>query len=495
MNQGNFLNSTRLKLLLFLCFVAVAGMLSLFHEFWRDEVQAWLLVHESVSLRDLMANSAYEGHPSLWFLMLWVLKQVAPGLIAMRVLHLAIASGTAWLVIYRSPFPLWQRALLVFGYFFLYEYTLIVRNYAFGLFFLLAFCSLYPRRNSPFVFLTMSLMVMAMMVSNFYAFFLGLACVVLLAAGDLQPFCGWHSLVRRLPGYVVMVLGIILFLADTYPPADYGYAHTWHLQPGLDDFTGLLDRVCCVFLPLPERTMHYWNTILFPNRYLRATIGLAILASIFILFDRNSGARWFIGTAFTLLLAFSLFKFGGYYRHNGHLFIAFIALLWIQHGLPGKDPLQERWPAIIFTFILVMQVIAALMVASYEAGCPFSQAEAAGKYISARYPEAIVIADEDLAISPVSAWLPRKPYYPVSGRYGTYIIWNRERLRPRPATANLVAVGDSLQKADGRMPLILTNYLPQDAGRQGLRLVHYFGPSVEPAESYYLFVCSPGRNR
>lgn len=470
---------------LFLLFLIVAATVSLGHEFWRDELQAWMIVRDSASVADLMHNSRYEGHPSLWFFLLFGLKQLAPGLAALKVLHLTIAASSAWLVLRHSPFSLLHRSLLVFGYFFLYEYTVIARNYAVGVFFVLSACVLFPRRGSPGAFLLIALAVVGMMLSNVYSFFLGLAFTLLLFAEE------WHRPFRfdlcRLPGYVVMLTGALLFLADTLPPADYGYWPTWRTTLGLRALAELLARAGCVFFPIPSPQVHYWNSFIFPHVWLQAALGMGSVAAAVWLFPRKPLSRWFVGFFTAVLLLFSYVKFPGHLRHNGHLFIALVAMCWIEPSLSGPQRPGKRAAAVLFTVILAAQAAAGVMASVLEVALPFSQAQAAATWINRHRPGGLVVAHDDAGTSSAAAFLDTPPFYARSGTYGTWIVWNTRRLRPDLTAESLVCTGDSLAGTTGKAVLWLTTAPIDSAETYGLVLVRRFAPSVEPMESYWLY--------
>jgi hypothetical protein len=413
---------------------------------------------------------------------------VTPGLPAIKLLHLAIASLTGWLIIRYSPFSLLQKILLLAGYFFLYEYAVIVRNYAPGILFVFIACALFPKRRSPGYFLLISLAVAAMMLFNFYAFFIGVAFMVLLAAEHASYGTSGKGIWKFLPGYAVMIAGAVLFFADTLPPADYGYAGTWNTALQISSLVSLFDRACRVFFPLPEISVHFWNSIMYPNIYLRAFLGLLVIAGAVFLFARKGLARLFIIVAFVMLLGFSYVKFNGYLRHNGHLYIAFIAMLWIREYLPGKEPGRKKAGKVLFTGILIIQLVAAVMAVGFETIRPFSQAKPAAEYIRSQFPGSIILAYEDVGTSSVSAYLDQPVYYPQSGRFGTFIIWNAARLRPVLTTASILRRGDSLENLYRRKVVYLFNYYPVDsAAHCGLELRKTFAPSVEPMESYYVY--------
>ena len=124
----------------------VVGLVGIFHhEMWRDEIEIWMLATDSPTLSALMTNISTQPHPPLWYLLTWFLARVTSDLHAMQLLSLAIGTATAYLFASRAPLPLLHRALFCFGYFPLFEYTIISRSYGLDLFFSIAFCALYAR--------------------------------------------------------------------------------------------------------------------------------------------------------------------------------------------------------------------------------------------------------------------------------------------------------------------------------------------------------------
>ncbi len=123
--------------------VGLVGILH--HEMWRDEIEIWMLATDSPTLSALMTNiSDPASSPALVPHDLG-LARVTSDLRAMQLLSLAIGTATAYLFASRAPLPLLHRALFCFGYFPLFEYTIISRSYGLDLFFSIAFCVLYAK--------------------------------------------------------------------------------------------------------------------------------------------------------------------------------------------------------------------------------------------------------------------------------------------------------------------------------------------------------------
>ena len=107
--------------------VTAAGLRA--HTLWFDELQAWNIARASGSLGDLWTNLRYEGHPLLWYLPLFALTKATGNPHAMQVVQFAVATGTAALVLFRAPFTVTLRVVVVAGYFVAFEYGVLSRSY------------------------------------------------------------------------------------------------------------------------------------------------------------------------------------------------------------------------------------------------------------------------------------------------------------------------------------------------------------------------------
>ena len=134
-------SSARLKLwIVFLLYVIVAGFAIANHELWGDEIHSWNIVKASCSISELINNTRYEGHPPVWYLILWGISKFTHNLVYVQVAQLIIASSVAYIVLFYSPFPFISRILIPFGYYFLFEYGILSRNYAIGVLPALCIC-------------------------------------------------------------------------------------------------------------------------------------------------------------------------------------------------------------------------------------------------------------------------------------------------------------------------------------------------------------------
>lgn len=96
-----------------LAFVAV-GLVAILvivgHDFWRDEYQAWVIAREAGTPLDLWARLRFEGHPPLYYLLIWPLAHAGLPPESAKLVVLPAYIGGLYLLIVRLPaIPLFVR--------------------------------------------------------------------------------------------------------------------------------------------------------------------------------------------------------------------------------------------------------------------------------------------------------------------------------------------------------------------------------------------------
>ena len=115
----------------FYCLFCVSTIvLSIYHEPWFDELQAWAISKDSL-YNILFFLPHYEGHPPLWHLILKSFSYFnVPVEYGIKIPNLLFMFGAVWLLIFKSPFPQTVRLVLPFTYFIFYQYSIISRPYS-----------------------------------------------------------------------------------------------------------------------------------------------------------------------------------------------------------------------------------------------------------------------------------------------------------------------------------------------------------------------------
>jgi hypothetical protein len=416
-----------------LAFAVLGGIGLARHEMWRDEMQAWLIPAGSASLGELIHNLRYEGHPALWHVLLWVLTRITMRPEAMQALHLAISAAAVFVFARHAPFSRPVRALAVFGYFPLYEYTVVSRNYGIGMLFLFAACALFPYRRRSYLPLAAALALLAN--SNPFAWLIALAFAGVLV---LEPL--WDREVRSTVRPADAVLGLLLFgatsamaAAQMIPPPDGGFATPWFVELRLARTFRILSSVARAWLPVPNPTQPTaWNTnaLWHLENWATALISLALIGLAVAMIGRRRRSRpallfYLGGTA--ALLGFSYLKYAGYTRHHGAHFLLLLACLWVARE-KRLQASQEKTRDGLLIALLVIQVAAGVWVYAQDLVHPFSAARATAGFLrDPRFDGMLLVGYLDSIDTPVAGYLGRPLYYPQSRSAGTYVLWNNAR--------------------------------------------------------------------
>src|ERR1700742_359138 len=139
--------STMRDLLLALPFLALVYIQIAHHVLWRDELNALAITWASPTIPSLFWHIHHEGHPWLWYVILWIPSRFTQSLLVLKVVQGIVSTAIILFVALRSPFRTWEKALVLGGYFFVFEYTVPSRMY--GVMLLAFVIYLYWRTRHP----------------------------------------------------------------------------------------------------------------------------------------------------------------------------------------------------------------------------------------------------------------------------------------------------------------------------------------------------------
>jgi hypothetical protein len=401
----------RKNLLAFAIFVLLVATLSMYHEPWRDEVDAWLIARDR-SVGEILRLGAYTGTPALWYLMQAPFAKVGASYEAQRYLHLVVVSLAAALVLFRAPFAFALRVVLVFGYFFSFEYAVIARNYSAGI--LCCFSALAMDRQrvrlAPFYGLAIGLAANASAHFTFFALALSV------------PFA-WDTLLLRGNRRVWLGFGLCL--------AGIGLA-IWQLWPAPD---GQVPADFFVsFAPVQiRRTLAHAFVPKVDSIWAVAVGVLAVGVASARLRSSPRAAVVFLLCSLGLTYIF-VFKFVTGIRHYGLFLIAMIIALWMAEETPPDavmaKPLVSLRAFTAAMFVLLLPSVA-MAVRSWriEVKYAFSEAADMASFIRAqRLDQARIAAHQPFPT--VLGFLPRRTlWYPSVGEEGSHSRYNSDFAR------------------------------------------------------------------
>jgi hypothetical protein len=494
---------SRYAFILWLIFIVPSIILALRHEMWRDEVNVWLIARDLSSPLEIIRHLRYDGHPSLWHLCVFVLRHIFPNPIAMQMLHLAIASMTVYMFARFSPFTKLQKALFIFGYFPFYEYNIMVRNYALGVFLIFLICVLFPKRFRLFplmgfiLFLIAHTSVLALIVAISIGFFLFIEYITL---GDKRKEI---SKLKIGIGFFLIALGVVTSILQIKPPADYGFAVGWVTKFDPKHLQNVLSIVARTFIPIPQFIFGFWGSSILdklPKPLIVSLVlsGLILLWTILVLMAKPKVLLLYISGTLGLLVFFYIKYFGGM-RHWGFLFVLFLASLWVEKyfcntkhiwkPLGRISTALQKHRNIVITIILAINLVGGIVAARYDYKYTFSEAKATAEYIKKEKLDGMFIAgDEYTGIAPISGYLGEKLYYPRVHRVGSFWILNKDWL-PTVTIDEILEDVEKTRKEDGRSLLLILNSPLDDQRLQkySLTKIAEFLPAIVGYEQYYLY--------
>ena len=527
----------------------ILGSLTAFnHEMWRDEIQAWLLARNSASVFELFAHLKYEGHPGLWHLCLMPLSRITASPIIMQVFHLLIACVTVYLFARYAPFNWLQKFLFSFGYFALYEYAIVARNYALGMLLIVVFCVLFRERYKRplwiggILFLLAHTSVHALIVTIGIGF--ALFCEYFLMRSARLETAPTAENSRVWLNFALIGIGILTSVLQLKPPVDTGFAVGWKFDYETHHLFKVIKLISRAYLPIPKQTLHFWNShqleaYPFFQSFQMPLCFLLMLCSVLFLYKRPTALLIYLTSTFGLL-AFFYVKYYGSIRHHGFLFLTFVMVVWIYResarlktapteeespspvgalfkrartsarlqtaptgkegnaptGREGNAPTgkegtrRERAFSILFTLILVCHFIGGIIAIRMDNRYIFSCGKQTAAAIKAQgMQEMPMVGDTDFAVSTVVGYLERAAiYYPRGSRFGSFIRWDSARTAEVP-TADVLEAAKTLSMETSQAVLIILNRAVGARLQERYRLIDVarFTGSTISDEAFYLY--------
>jgi hypothetical protein len=329
------------------------------HEFWMDESHHWLIARDSSSLFDLFDNYQYDGHPMLWVFCLWILACFSSNIIWVQIFHAIIATCTVALILFKAPFKKRYCILFIFGYYPLFEYGMLSRNYALTIFFLLLFCLFYEKNKNllgPFLCLGL--------VANSHLF--GLIFSVLLATNIIYQ--EKKHLKIHLGAIGLFVIMAIVAVICIKAPSDHFFYFDLARLFNFSSLGTVLSMWWKAICPVPDlMSANYWNTNFFTINY--KTLGtVAVLLSwllpLFVLKRKSSYCFLFYGYAAFLMSFCLLTGLNVSQRVGGFLLFALVVLTWLEQ----KEYKENTAIITIHKTIKKLGVYLFLLVQMFSAG-------------------------------------------------------------------------------------------------------------------------------
>jgi hypothetical protein len=412
--------------------VSLVGILH--HELWLDEAHHYLLARDSNSFTELIQNTRYEGHPILWNMLLYGLTRFSLNPFWMQFLHILISTCVVFIFLRKAPFNWVFKTLFIFGYFMVFEYNLISRNYILGILFLFLACSVFEKRKEKFVLLCVYLALAANVHLMFSVIAFALILTLLFENYQTKQLLQKKNIV----GYFIFGLGVII-LGIQLRTTNSGWFFDMLGEIPLSEkiskgFISLFKGL----VTIPDfNSIHFWNSnfIVNANRPLASVLGLLIYFVPLILFFKNKKTLFFIYVALIGTQIFFFVTQRAATRFHGMTYTIIIMALWIEHYYTADSykfkAVLDRFKIVllrkpIIYVILVIHFLCGIIAYTLDYVYPFTASKGVADYLKTHHlnnEELVTFSCEGTTISP---YLRRKIYFLTDKSYGSYCIWKTD---------------------------------------------------------------------
>jgi len=193
---------------------------------------------------------------------------------------------------------------------------------------------------------------------------------------------------------------------------------------------------------------------------------VAILLLALVRFRNSPAAATLLGASLFGFLAFFYFKYSGAIWHYGMGAMLLLAAIWIDrspaHEPAGAHGFKPLVPAVLFGAALAVQALAGVVALRGELQQPLSRGRDAARFIVAKgWASDPIIGMHDFRTGPIIGYLGvDRAYYANGRRWGSFTVWDRQRLQPvdvqrvledtvafGPAATLIVAAGTEVSPA------------------------------------------------
>jgi hypothetical protein len=415
-----------LRIALFATWCAATLWMASHHVFWRDEVRALSIALAGEDTFAMLRGLQGEGHPALWYLLLRGGYALAGRPEVMPALAWLIGAAAMALFVWRAPFRLGTKALVLFGFYGICELVVSPRNYGIGMLILFAIAATYPRYRDRGV--VVGLLTALLCNTSVTATILAAALMVFWA---IELLCeeGWHWTRKHnifLMNCGVVLIGAILCFITVYPPA-----HDAVMQkPPTDGLAWtILEQ-----LSRPDRTFHALGFSVMGDGPFATSVINILLAGALVSLIRHPAAFFSALFAMLSLQLFDRFVYPGSYRHQALFLVFVLTLHWLvrqsgsyQWSSVGRrlEPLA-RFGNTLFSILLALQVAITLNWTSWLiSGVPVSRsADLADLLRREQLTHAILVANPDFMLEPIPYYTPNPIYLLREQRFGNAVRFN-----------------------------------------------------------------------
>jgi hypothetical protein len=420
------------------------ALLTARHVMWFDEVQAWLIARNSTSIADLFYNLRSEGHPALWYMLLYIPAHISWNPVSIQAINYLFSVVEAWLILSARKLPWSIRALAIFSYYGFYQYAVYARSYMLAMLLLTAAarCLLGEREHRKLAVLFLALSI------NTHVFAIPIAAalaVQMFYPSKLNSRKNLGMLFRDFEFWATSAVLLASVCASYFTVRQSANAST-------PQYAAAQHSTPYYFLSTESQA---WRALIGPNHltdrlydwlasHHRPIVPIAVLSLALILLLaaalRTAQARSILFVAFSLeFLAIAETVHQPRTHHLGLIFLVFIlALLIDAYTAPNINSRPWLSRPVAFAVVLAILSLQALEAASsYRAEWShLSMAKATGSWLKQTgFSKNPLVMEGNYEGAAVLTYMERSSaYYPACSCVTSFVVWSEGRGKNRMVT-------------------------------------------------------------
>ena len=430
------------------------------HVMWADEVRALSIALQGDTVIEMLRSLQGEGHPALWYLLLRGAHTIVPVNEVLPAVAWLAAFTAMLILVLKSPFRLGTIALIMFGAFGLFEFTVSARNYGIAMLVLFAIAWLYPRYRDKGI--VIGLLLALLCNTNVHAAFfaaglLGFWLIEITSEEGVR----WTRKHRIFAvNAAVATIGAALCFIAVYPPAQDAVVRLPADGATLDLVVDAVTNPAGLFASLlpPQFESHPLALVVLTILLIGALLGLA----------RSPGAIIAAASAMIAVLLFMQLVYLGSYRHTALFLVYLVTLYWlVARGRGGEWPARiaaglgriARVSAISLTALLALQLPLSFTLLRLEAaGIPDSRSYDLSRLIHDQgLTDSPIIANADVIMEPLPYYAPNPLWLLRENKFGKVVRFTRSA-RDQIDLNVLLEEAEKLHRVSAKPVIILMQY-------------------------------------
>lgn len=400
------------------------------HTMFFDEVNAWAISAASPNLKVLLHYVHFEGHPWLWYFILWLPAKLTHDPVGMKWVVTAIGTASILVLGFLSPFTRLQRLLLLASYFVVWEYTVMCRMYGVMLLCALLYAARRARKPEGLIG---SCVLLGIMAST------DMSGTILSGTLLLEYFySSYHSGSlkaqnrRWLLALAVYVAFVAFAVISLWPSREISWQSSGTVGSAfLDGFRWLQafgDMVVGPWWPISSAfPHHFWEEEVEPLGWLFALLPV-ILWAYWKTFEKRKNFVLLMSATLFIGICFADLVYRGKVRHWGIAFVALVVGLWLYDAehrqATGSTRAWSPWTYGLFT----MSALAGVLAVTGSWMHPFSRARDTAEWLRANEPANVALAGGmDVSFGSVAEELQRPVYFMECDCFDTFKLFSKYR--------------------------------------------------------------------